>query len=86
MSFIDLKNVTKAFHAGEEEYPAVRGVSLGIESGEFVAVMGPSGSGKSTLLSLLGGLSQATSGTEWSIFKFFVMFSQSVWGIFPFQR
>ena len=62
MSFIDLKNVTKAFHAGEEEYPAVRGVSLGIESGEFVAVMGPSGSGKSTLLSLVGGLSHATSG------------------------
>ena len=63
MAFIDLKNVTKAFHAGEEEYPAVRGVSLGIESGEFVAVMGPSGSGKSTLLSLVGGLSHATSGT-----------------------
>jgi putative ABC transport system ATP-binding protein len=62
MAFIELKNVTKAFHAGEEEYPAVRGVSLGIESGEFVAVMGPSGSGKSTLLSLVGGLSHATSG------------------------
>ena len=63
MAFIDLKNVTKAFQAGEENYPAVRGVSLGIESGEFVAVMGPSGSGKSTLLSLVGGLSHATSGT-----------------------
>jgi putative ABC transport system ATP-binding protein len=63
MTFIDLKNVTKSFHAGEEEYPAVRGVSLGIESGEFVAVMGPSGSGKSTLLSLLGGLSHPTTGT-----------------------
>ena len=62
MAFIDLKNVTKAFHAGEENYPAVRGVSLGIESGEFVAVMGPSGSGKSTLLSLVGGLSHPTSG------------------------
>jgi putative ABC transport system ATP-binding protein len=63
MAFIELKHVTKAFHAGEEEYSAVRGVSLGIESSEFVAVMGPSGSGKSTLLSLLGGLSHATSGT-----------------------
>lgn len=62
MAFIDLKDVTKKFRAGEEEYPAVRGVSLGIESGEFVAVMGPSGSGKSTLLSLVGGLSHATSG------------------------
>jgi putative ABC transport system ATP-binding protein len=62
MAFIELKNVTKSFHAGEENYPAVRGVSLGIESGEFVAVMGPSGSGKSTLLSLVGGLSHPTSG------------------------
>jgi len=62
MAFIELKEVTKTFHAGDEEYSAVRGVSLGIESGEFVAVMGPSGSGKSTLLSLVGGLSHATSG------------------------
>lgn len=62
MAFIELKDVTKKFQAGEEEYPALRGVSLGIESGEFVAVMGPSGSGKSTLLSLVGGLSHATSG------------------------
>jgi len=62
MPFIELTNVTKSFHAGDESYPAVRGVSLGIESGEFVAVMGPSGSGKSTLLSLVGGLSHPTSG------------------------
>lgn len=62
MAFIELRDVTKKFQTGEEEYPAVRGVSLGIESGEFVAVMGPSGSGKSTLLSLVGGLSHATSG------------------------
>jgi putative ABC transport system ATP-binding protein len=62
MSFIELQNVTKTFHAGNEEYAALRGVSLGIESGEFVAVMGPSGSGKSTLLSLIGGLSRASAG------------------------
>ncbi|HAR45303.1 MAG TPA: ABC transporter ATP-binding protein, partial [Nitrospiraceae bacterium] len=55
MSFIELKNVTKTFHAGDEDYAAIRNVSLGIASGEFVAVMGPSGSGKSTLLALLGG-------------------------------
>ncbi len=62
MSFIELKNVVKKFHAGDEEYEALKSVSLGIEKGEFVAVMGPSGSGKSTLLSLIGGLSRATSG------------------------
>ncbi len=62
MSFIKLKNVVKTFHAGDEEYEALKSVSLGVEKGEFVAVMGPSGSGKSTLLSLIGGLSKATSG------------------------
>ncbi len=63
MSFIQLNNVKKFFHAGDEEYAALKDVSLGIDSGEFVAVMGPSGSGKSTLLSLIGGLSKASSGT-----------------------
>jgi putative ABC transport system ATP-binding protein len=62
MSFIELSNVTKTFHAGDGQYAALKSISLDINSGEFVAVMGPSGSGKSTLLSLIGGLSKPSRG------------------------
>jgi len=56
------ENLTKVYAAGRIKVTAVRRVSLAVEPGEFVAIVGPSGSGKSTLFYLLGGLTQATEG------------------------
>ena len=63
MSFISASNVSKTYGTGEAVVAALTDMSLGIETGEFVSIMGESGAGKSTLLSVLGGMNTPTSGS-----------------------
>ena len=63
MALVELRNIRKHYHLGGEEIRALDNVSLDIESGEFISIIGPSGSGKSTLMHILGCLDSPTSGT-----------------------
>ena len=59
---LELKEIRKSYGKGDSRVQVLKGISLGVEKGEFCVLLGPSGSGKSTLLNIIGGIDTADSG------------------------
>ena len=60
--FIELQDIVKTYQTPAGDFPALKGINLDVDKGEFVAVIGKSGSGKSTLINMLTGIDRQTSG------------------------
>ncbi len=63
MALVELRNVCKSFRKGDETITPLDNISMDIEAGDFISLMGPSGTGKSTLLNLVSGIDRPDSGT-----------------------
>ncbi|MFN5995253.1 MAG: ABC transporter ATP-binding protein, partial [Betaproteobacteria bacterium] len=61
-TLVEIKNLVKTYTRGDQEVPVLRDITLSIDRGDFISLMGPSGSGKSTLLNLIAGIDKPTAG------------------------